>query len=210
MTTTSTPSRGARHRRWPLLACALLVADLGRAQEPVTPVADTDRYDVEIIVFRHLDADSGMAAARPALTGSSDTTSTDAPASQASWTPLGPSELRLAGTASRLRRPGGYELLYHGGWSQAVTGRSRAASVPMPPEARANGVAGTVTVYRERYLHAVLDLGLVADSDGAVTAHLRAGRRLKGQALQYFDDPRLGVILSVRPAPAGAAAASNP
>ena len=32
--------------------------------------------------------------------------------------------------------------------------------------------------------------------------HIRQGRRLRGDALQYFDNPGFGVILAVRP-PAG-------
>jgi hypothetical protein len=201
-----TPVRGARRWRRPLLAFALLVATVGLAQEPAATAPDVDRYDIEIIVFRHLGADSsGTVTAEPAAS-----TAAEGSASGATWTPLGPAALRLGGTAARLRRPGVYQLLYHGGWSQAVTSRTRALPVPMPPEARANGVAGTVTVYRERYLHALLDLGLATGSAGEATARMRSGRRLKGQALQYFDDPRFGVILAVRPAATSAVPASNP
>jgi hypothetical protein len=170
----------------------------GMAQEPaVIESAAPDRYQIEIIVFRYLD--NADVAGAPG-TGEAPPSVTEVATGEA-WSPLAPSELRLGGTASRLRRPGVYQLLFHGGWTQSIAGRRNAAPTPLPAEAQSNGVHGTVTIYRERFLHAVVDLRLVESAAGLTTARLREGRRLKGQALQYFDDPAFGLILAARSAP---------
>lgn len=182
-----------------LIVSAALCPTAGKTEDSATPAAsEPDRYDVEIIVFRYLKgSESHETAARL------EPADAQQPASDA-WSPLEPAALRLTGTASRLRRPGLYRLLYHGGWVQTVETSNRAIRVPMPPAAQAEGVAGTITLYRERYLHVRVDLRLTAEADGSGTFTIQQSRRLRGQAIQYFDNPEFGLILAAREVTAGA------
>ncbi|MCK6371805.1 MAG: peptidoglycan binding protein CsiV [Gammaproteobacteria bacterium] len=168
----------------------LLAPAYARAQE-AGGIEDM-AYAIEIVVFAHR---AGAPADLPA-------TSPDEPGiypAPPAWPPLTAADMQLDGIAARLRQvSGSYQLLYHGGWTQSVTGQARSAATPLPAAAVASGLTGTITVYRERYLHALVDVGLAQS-----TVRLRQGRRLRGQGLQYFDHPALGVILSVREAKAG-------
>lgn len=178
---------------------AVLLPAVGMTQEPPLPAPGIqDRYQVEIIVFRH-DDDAGSAAASTASATAPDAATTQGQSSDRPWTILAPGELQLGGTVTRLRRSSAYRLLYHGGWSEPVQGRARAIPFPMPPEARAAGVDGTITLYRERFLQVRVDLRLAADGANPDGATMQQTRRLRGQALQYFDDTRFGVILAARP-----------
>jgi hypothetical protein len=194
------PALSARMRPILLAALVLLAGAPAAAQEPPPEPAGA-QYEVEIIVFRHLDQGGITAevAATAAGTGSSAPPSILPPATQ--WPALAPAELRLAGVAARLRRGGAYELLVHGGWVQDVTGQSRTAPAALPAGAAASGLAGAVTLYRERYLHVVVDVGMSGENGGRAdpARWIRQSRRLRGTALQYFDSPRIGVILAARP-----------
>lgn len=193
-----------------LLAAPAFLAGAG-AQEPGATAGGPARSEVEVIVFRHLDT-RGATAEAPPPPGSPATFQGPAlpPA-----TLLEPAGLRLAGIAARLRR-GPYQVLYHGGWLQPVEREARAAAIALPEAAAQAGLAGSVTVYRERYLYARVDMALaapagVADPTAAPVppaAILRQERRLKGTATHYLDGPVLSVILSVRPAAAPAATAA--
>lgn len=80
--------------------------------------------------------------------------------------------------------------------------------VPLPPEAAQAGLQGSVTLFRERFLHLVLDISLAEpDADPALAARISQSRRVRGRSWQYFDHPRFGVIVSVR-APAAAEASA--
>lgn len=179
----------------------LLAAAPARAQEEPADAPAGVRYEVELIVFRHVDA--------RATTPEAEATAGGAPAAPGvAWPALAPDGLRLAGVAARMRR-GPYQVLWHGGWVQPVENQDRAPASAVP----AAGVYGTVTLYRERFLHVLLDLGLAAGDGGtAPVATLRQGRRLKNPGAHYFDGPVLGVILQARPVapPAGDAIAGAP
>jgi hypothetical protein len=189
---------------WALLA-ALLAASAIRAQDAAISQPEAPRYEVELIVFRHLDErDTTAEANRPEIAppgalptlGRSSATSALPPA----WTPLAPSSLRLASVAARLRRGGAYQLLYHGGWIQGVEPQAQSIPVPLPPDAERAGAAGGVNLYRARFLHVDVDLGLFDANGGRDRSRwIRQGRRLRGSAVQYFDNPAVGVILAARP-----------
>jgi hypothetical protein len=183
-----------------LLACALLALGTASAEETGTAGFDEASYQVEIVVFSRLE--------RPGATAESRSSRTVEPAEPASpaagdWSTLGAADLQLTGAAARLRQLPGYRLLYHSGWSQPVQSQRSAIPYPLPEEARRAGLRGAITLYRERYLHAIVEVALDetgGDGESASTvAAIRQARRLRGAAPQYFDDPRLGVILWVRP-----------
>lgn len=188
------------------LLCALLPL-AGGAQELAPSTAGASV--VEILVFRY--RDPALPEPPPAAI--------DAPAIDDAGTvlapavspppPLPPAALRLGSLASRLQR-GPYELLYHGGWLQDLPSRDRALATPLPAEAGATGLRGTLTLYRGRYVHARVDLQWQADAAGGTPALIHESRRLRGQGLQYFDNARFGVILAVQPASAPETAPAAP
>ncbi|MBK1726762.1 CsiV family protein [Halorhodospira neutriphila] len=136
-----------------------------------------------------------------------------------------------------LRRSGAYQPRYHIGWLQPGLSEARSVAVPVPlywrpasaAEAALPGassgpalrppVYGLVRVFRERYLHAAVDLRLQrrhAEPDADLEALLRAPRhvmrqrrRLRSGELHYLDHPYLGVLLSVRALEAPPAAARD-
>ncbi len=212
------------------LLLVLLWGPLALAQEPgeVTAADDGDDngHRIEIIVFRHLDqrgttpeeAIAGIPA-RPVDDPATITTAPPidpaAPALPAApagagtagpWPVLNSAELKLGAVASRLRQSTAYQLLYHGGWSQSLAAQDRTVPTPLPATARAAGLEGTITLYRENFVHVLLDIGLhnievnrpaAEEAGGDVVYELRQGRRLRGQSAQYFDHPQFGVIVQV-------------
>jgi len=189
-------------RRRTLAVISTLLVSAVATWPVVATAGDSGAYEVEIVVFRNLDqrgttpevpvpdrVDAGVA---PGLATPADAIG------------LEPAALRLTALAARLRRGPGYQLLYHGGWRQAAPPRAQSGPTPLPAAAIESGLDGTLTLYRERYLHVLLQLSLPAGPEAAGRSwHIRQGRRLRGDALHYFDNPGFGVILAVRP-PAGA------
>lgn len=205
----------ARRAMGPCLLALLLVLCRGMpafAQEAqVPPVAD-ERHRVEIIVFRHLDQRGTTAeeaqTVEPVTAPATITTALDGsappPADTGGAMPmpeLSAADLKLGPIAARLRQSPAYRLLYHGGWLQAFDSQERATPTPLPAAARAAGLDGTITLYRENFVHTLLDITLrtpALDATGIEVLHvLRQGRRLRGQSVHYFDHPQFGVILQV-------------
>lgn len=178
-----------------MLLLALLVLPAGLpplAQDQ--PESTVQATEVEMVVFRLMEQDTNsveiQAEAAQPIDNYSETPNVP-------YTSLQPEALQLSAAASRLRQSPKYRLLYHGGWVQDVAGRTEAVPVPLPQAAAESGLRGSLTLYRQRYLHALVDLSLAAE-DGTATWHIRQGRRLRGQAIHYFDHPRFGLILAVR------------
>lgn len=186
-------------------------------------------HRIEIIVFRHLDQrgttpeeaiaeiparpvdDPATITAAPPIDPAAPALPA-APAAPAGaetagpWPVLNSAELKLGAVASRLRQSTAYQLLYHGGWSQSLAAQDQTVPTPLPATARAAGLEGTITLYRENFVHVLLDIGLhdiglhrpaTEEAGGDVVYELRQGRRLRGQSAQYFDHPQFGVILQV-------------
>lgn len=182
-------------------ALFVLAAPLAAQEDPpATPVT----YEVEILVFRNLDA-SGSTAETPAPTGTIDAgvappLSFDA---RPDYPALPAGALQLAGAAGQMRRSGRYRPLLHAGWSQPVSSQAATIAVPLPPEAAQAGLQGSVTLFRERFLHLAVKLYLTEpEANPAATARIVQSRRVRGRNWQYFDHPRFGAIVSVRAPPA--------
>ena len=192
----------ARHAGGLLLALFMLPAGVpSLAQEQSEATAQAS--EVEVIVFRLMEQDGNSAEIHAGAANAVDDGRADAP--DATYASLEPGALQLAAVAARLRRSPKYRLLYHGGWVQGVAGRAEAVPVRLPQAAAESGLHGSVTLYRQRYLHALVDLSLTK-ADGTATWRIRQGRRLRGQALHYFDHPQFGLILDVREQSEAAAA----
>ena len=196
----------ARHAAVALLL-ALSGAVVDAQNAPAPPPAAPPENEVEVIVFRILDQrGTTQESDQPPTTpetgsdpGKPVPEVTDAIADEAGSVARPPASLQLGAVATRLGRSAQYELLYHGGWTQEIPSQSAARPTPLPGAARQSGLQGTLTLYHERYLHVLVDVTLNSNDAGGRTGRIRQGRRLRGQAVQYFDHPQFGIILVVRP-----------
>jgi hypothetical protein len=241
------------------------------------PVASPTRYEVELIIFRHLDQsrntaeipaaasmiqdspfDLNLAEAR--VTGDTGaerqtgtTTSEDELANDVGsqppplrskqvvsfflmspraefpdFVPADEGSFTLNGAYKRIIRLDAYEPLMHLGWVQPA--RSTEAAKPYQITTQSGSpveLTGTVTLYKERYLHLALDLALESTSGDEVsepaadipaervfglntpvnedkptehvsaTHKLQQSRRIRLSTTHYFDHPMFGVIATV-------------
>jgi len=155
------------------------------------------------------------------------------------FVPLRADALNLTPVYARLQRIDAYEPLAHIGWVQPARTTGEARPYRFDAGAGAHpGLGGSVTLYKERFVHLEVDLTLavaaplfdvaqpspgqpfterrfpgptVADAPGA--CKLTESRRIRGATAHYFDHPRFGVIALVteivRPAARGRAATVN-
>lgn len=185
----------------------LAAVPLAAQETPAAPAPAS--YEVEILVFRHLDPSGTTPEAPPpaAMTAavSSAPEADAAPAPEPAYPALLPAAMQLAAAANQMRRSGRYRPIVHTGWTQPAAGQASAIAVPLPAEATASGLRGAVTLFRERFLHVVVDLQLDEAAGGlAGPARLHQSRRIRGRAWQHFDHPRFGAIVAVRAIGAGA------
>jgi len=206
-------------------------------------------YEVELIVFRHLDqrhntpeippiplnqppplniepaesiflADDAMendpAEKNPdghdqSMEASSDPDLTDPDAEFPYFVMIDDESLEFNGVYRRLERLEAYEPLLHLGWIQPALGAADAIPyeivLRMNEEADADfnppeDLSGTITLYKERYLHLELDLALEPAPSAEFTApvihKLEESRRVREPSSHYFDHPRFGVIARIQ------------
>ena len=133
----------------------------------------------------------------------------------------------LTAMASRLRRSGDYQVLFHGRWLQPVPPREAPEpllieSLPQGPQGSV--LQGTVDVTLGRYLHfnahlyfqepllgrAPVDRALPPDADAPPAwsfedltptgyVQLHQSRRMRSEEVHYLDHPKLGVLVIVQP-----------
>ncbi|MBK5936845.1 hypothetical protein CCR81_08485 [Halorhodospira halophila] len=134
---------------------------------------------------------------------------------------------RLTAHWGALTRSDAYQPLYHLAWLQPGVGRDRAVAVPVPyhwtppTEAEARNqelrdpqyqppAFGLIRIYRERFLHAAVDLRLhwravgreidEAEQIRAPLHRMQENRRMRSGELHYLDHPALGVLIIIHPA----------
>ncbi|MET3998893.1 CsiV family protein [Marinobacterium sp. MBR-109] len=122
-------------------------------------------------------------------------------------------DLRLSADASRLTRSGDYSVLYHRGWLQPIGGRQQARSVRVKASTEGYELDGSISIYRNRFLHAQPSLQLsshgrspqalpATDSDTLYRPAawlLQDARRMRSNEIHYIDHPQMGVLLIIRP-----------
>ena len=133
--------------------------------------------------------------------------------------------LQMRAEWNALRGSGDYRPLIHIGWEQPGIDEDHSIAVPVPvywqppPAEEVLGIEpapprlnpevyGLIRVYRERFLHAVVDLRFLRTGSGAevdIEEMLRApvhvmqqSRRMRSGQRHYLDHPALGVIIEVR------------
>jgi hypothetical protein len=175
------------------LAVALLAPTILPAAAP-----STGAYQIEVVIFRHVETPAGEALDAPA-----EGRGFDGRLEQGAMPPtvlrmLDASQMQLGTLASKLRASGSYQVLAHAAWVQTATDWPRHSGLPldqlgiMAPELAGN-------VYLERgpqYLHLGFDLKL----GGNAPWSLSELRKVKYNERNYFDHPGFGVIAQVSPA----------
>lgn len=162
------------------VALALLTVGL-----QAVPQQASDRYTVEIVVFR---ADGDTTGEDGAAAAALRSTAGDI-------MPTAVSGRRLAGAVARLRGAGGYRVLAHTAWAQTpATWNSRRGVSVEQLGLNVPGLSGNVVLERGQYLHLGVDLKV---EDGGRSFVLAELRRVKPDEAQYFDHPQLGVIALV-------------
>ena len=117
------------------------------------------------------------------------------------WLPA--AQLALTRERNSISRAAGLHLVWHGAWIQPVPDRDTEAPLPMLLQVgERNGeefqVEGRVDVTRGRFLHFDVELWTRDGTDGAYVS-LTENRRLKSGELNYFDHPRLGMLVRIDP-----------
>lgn len=203
---------------------ALLLVLLSLFALPAAAQESAQWYEVEVIVFRQWES-GGADAERPRADvpplGAENVVSLRGPEPGQPLTPyarLSPNEMRLHGVKQVLEKHRGYEPLLHVGWRQPGLGQAGAPAVALPagwlPGAGEEPMLrGLIKVYRERYLHADVDLryghneglaqlqgpeGKMASTGTMADVH-RQSRRMRSGELHYLDHPKLGVLIQVTP-----------
>ena len=169
------------------VACLFVVAAHG------APTATT--YDVEILIFENKlpDLEGGELwthdnAHTPRKPEFADATVIDDGASDATFT----------AAVSALERNGSYRVLLHRRWRQAAEEKS--ATKAMRLRDKDGTVDGTLRFYTNRFLLVDLDVVLrdkTLPTNDELNYRLSEHRRVKPQEMNYFDHPKLGVLLRV-------------
>ena len=142
------------------------------------------------------------------------------------FAPFKEESFTLNGVYNRISRLEAYEPLAHLGWVQPAKNTEQAIPYQIANQSDLpRGITGTVTLYKERYLHLALDLALESrPSDEAAapaaeippervfglstsvdeptrranaTHRLQQSRRVRVSNTHYFDHPLFGVIAKI-------------
>ncbi len=203
-------------------------------------------YHVEVLIFRHLDqsrtSEEIHAPLDPGLPSDFDldglteipvaTTPGDTPSRAASsveflllepvpaapeFLQLLPAQFKLTETWYTLNEVEAYEPVLHIAWLQAARAETEAVPYDLVLTAADPDVlTGTLTLYKQRFLHLDVDLTMrdaddPADNsasgfwsrfsfvldDETVVYRINQSRRIRGDTLQYFDHPQFGVIAAI-------------
>jgi len=160
---------------------------------PAYAAPGTNVYDVEVLVFENripeLEGSELWTAERnrPPVPEPSTTAAYGAAVG----------DLALKNAAAALERAGQYRVLVHQRWRQAAEEKS--ATKPVWLRNPDGQMEGSFRFYMSRFLHVDLDLILREKSGDAAGVNYRLAehRRVKTQELQYFDHPKLGVLVRI-------------
>ncbi len=163
-----------------VLTLLVLVAAPAVAEEETDP-----EFDVEIIVFRHLNPDDSELQVEREEEDSTEIR-------RRRFASLAPDQLRLGTINQELLGSRDWSPVLHYGWRQPVAGRDDAAVVSVAGNRRGAYASGTVRVSLERFLRLELDLEM--DPGSGTSYRLEQARRMRSGEVHYFDHPQFGVI----------------
>ena len=197
-----TPARAALAAA---LLCAMALPGVAPAQEK-----PPQYYQVEVVVFLQ---PAGISAERPPREAAEPP---DAPAEQqalpAEFAP--PRLERTLDASARALSRRGYQVLWHQAWIQPPAqrrGTDLALLAALGQGAATPALSGSLSLSAGRFLH--LGVALEWQENGVLAARMDQRRRIRPEAEQYFDHPRLGVLAVVRPvdypAPGGSSAGAT-
>lgn len=190
-----------------IIPALLLLLMSASASGATTPDKDKENlYEVEVVVF---------ATRLPGLVGdelwTSDTVNLNlAGLNDAVIPPAAkPSEMLLTDAAADLGRNSRFRVLAHKDWIQTAEAKSDSKAVRIQGGA-AEELDGTLRFYMSRYLHLDINmiyqeaagggiLGAAADRGEKVSFRITEQRRIKSQETHYFDHPKFGLLVRVKP-----------
>jgi hypothetical protein len=158
---------------------------------PVNAAPATNVYDVEVLVFENR---------IPELEGGElwTTERNAAPLPEpGAMAVLGAAvgDLALRNAAVSLEKSGEHRVLAHQRWRQSAEEKS--ATKPVWLRNTDGQLEGSFKFYMSRFLHVDVDLVLRDKNEAGVNYRLVEHRRVKTQELQYFDHPKLGVLVRI-------------
>jgi len=166
-----------------LLAClataGLSLAALAQEDPPESPPL----YQVEVLLFTHLDQSSTTAEiprlAEPQIEDVLDqklpqmdsdraapVSGPEDPATALFWSQASEENLNMDADAARLQRLQAYDLLAHLAWVQAAEDVAVAEGIDAVELGAGTAISGTLKLYRKKYLHLALKLALGKDNGG--------------------------------------------
>ena len=181
-----------------LLLGALMLPGIARAEGQI---------DVEVVLFRHLEADpSRIAPVRepgnyedlrplaPALEpDAADSGKGSGPREYPHWTTLPEQGLRLDPVVKALARGGAYELILHTGWRQPTEARHRVRLQAGDPPL----LDGSLQVLGGgRKMQVVEDFTLLVDDK---QVRVQTKQQMRAGELRYVDNDLLGLLIQARP-----------
>jgi hypothetical protein len=85
-----------------------------------------------------------------------------------------------------------------GGEEEDIPPETGSTAVPQAAGGRVPAVSGNVAVWRQRYLHAAVDLVFQDQRQGGTQpVRLKTSRRMRNGELHYLDHARFGVLVLV-------------
>jgi hypothetical protein len=213
-----------------IAAAGLMLA--GTADISLAQAADADEsasgdfFQVELLVFRHLDqARTTREIPRPVEPTIDDVleqqlarlslgrqptpTIGTGPAvgPVLAWYPVSEDRRGLNADADRLRRLDAYDILAQLAWVQPAPDLALSEALPMTMLGTGGSITGEVRLYRKRYLHLSVDVAL---TDAFTRSAIVDSRRMRIGRTAYFDQPEFGILALISRAEPPVAAEARP
>lgn len=200
-----------RGRHFAAIVAATLALPQAKSQPFPVEETETERYIVEVLVFRHTDAPAeiGEPGAVPATAGDHGQPEVDSVAAEPEpeliYEPLPAEEFMLAAVEERMAASSEYEPLLHVGWIQESFPVAHAPVFRVDETyAGRPDLAGSIKFSRGRYPHLELNLdyrpeALAYEHPGWEGYQLREYRRMRDEEDHYFDNAHFGAIARVTP-----------
>ncbi|HEY8555698.1 MAG TPA: CsiV family protein [Burkholderiales bacterium] len=177
-----------------LLTALLLLC--GSVIPALTATGAPANYEIEVLVFEtrlpDLEGAELWTQAQPA----------NESAQTASPREMAPTE-EFSSIAEALRADGRYRVMLHKRWVQPAEPRSSGSAVALTSWDRE--LDGALRFYMSRFLHVELKLlfqprSTAIGGEVAPTYVLEEQRRVRSNDLHYFDHPKFGALVRIRPA----------